>query len=132
MSEEIARQWLAEVARTATNKEYEAHIALISKKVSLQGVPGYENIGYDAWAKQCKHEFENDALKSVRYEGLKMLVDTDRRIMFKTVEIVEGIDGSSSGQGIEVLLEKEDDGEWRLVQERVMNDDETAQAGLRQ
>jgi len=130
MSEAIAKQWLADVANTATNKHFDAHMDLISRKVSLQGVPGFENIGYEDWARQCKHEFDNDVLKSVRYDGFKMIVDTETRIMFKTFETVEGTDGTINGQGIEVLLEKEADGKWRLVQERILPEDETAHDGL--
>ena len=130
MSEAIAKQWLADAANTATNKYFDAHMDLISRKVSLQGVPGFENIGYEDWARQCKHEFDNDVLKSVRYDGFKMIVDTETRIMFKTFETVEGTDGTINGQGIEVLLEKEADGKWRLVQERILPEDETAYDGL--
>jgi len=126
MSEEIAKQWLTDASASATNKNYETHMDLISKKVSLQGIPGFENISYDEWAKQCRHEFENNVLKSVRYDGFKMIVDTPNRIMFKTFETVEGTDGTINGQGIEVLIKKEDDGKWRLVQERILPADEAA------
>jgi ketosteroid isomerase-like protein len=44
--------------------------------------------------------------------------------MFKTFETVEGSDGTINAQGIEVLLEQEDDGQWRLVHERVLPADE--------
>ncbi|MCW9025361.1 MAG: hypothetical protein OQK73_11880 [Gammaproteobacteria bacterium] len=126
MSEEIAKQWLTNAVTTANNKNYSAHMDLISKRVSLTGVPGFESIGYDDWAAQCQHEFENNVLKSVRYDGLKLAASTDSRVMFKTFETVEATDGTINAQGIEVLLEKEDDGQWRLVQERVLADDETA------
>jgi hypothetical protein len=126
MSEDIAKQWLADAATTANNKNYSAHMDLISKRVSLTGVPGFESIGYDDWAAQCRHEFENNVLKSVRYDGLKLAASTDSQVMFKTYETVEATDGTVNAQGIEVLLEKEDDERWRLVQERVLADDETA------
>lgn len=45
--------------------------------------------------------------------------------MFKTYETIEASDGSSSSQGIEVVLEKEEDNQWRVIQERVLPDDET-------
>lgn len=130
MSDETVKQWLVDAAHTASNRDFEAHMNLISKNVSLQGVPGYENIGYDDWAAQCKHEFENNILKSVTYTGLKLIADTGDRIMFKTFETVESNDGEVNAQGIEVLLQKENDGIWRLLQERVMPDDETAHDGL--
>lgn len=125
MSENIAQQWLIDASTTANNKNHLQHMDLISKRVSLQGVPGFDNIDYDAWATQCKHEFENNLLKSVNYQGLKLITETKSHIMFKTYETVEGADGTVNKQGVEMLLEKEDDGKWRLVQERVLADAET-------
>lgn len=126
MSQNIAEQWLLEAVRTANSKDYEGHMDLISRRVSLHGVPGFETIGYDDWASQCHHEFQNNLLKSVRYDGFKLVADTPARIMFKTFETVEATDGTINAQGVEMLLEKEEDGKWRLVQERILPPDEVA------
>lgn len=126
MSEEIARQWLNDSAKTASEHDLNNHMNLISKQVSLTGVPGFDTIGYHDWYAQCEHEFSNKLLKSVDYRGLKMLVDTDSRIMFKTYETVVGSDDEVNAQGIEVLIEKEPDGTWRLTQERVLSAEEAA------
>ena len=48
--------------------------------------------------------------------------------MFKTYETVA--DGTMNSQGVEMLLEKENDNKWRLVQERVLPDDESAHDNL--
>lgn len=130
MSEAIAKQWLENAATTANNKDHTAHMALISKKVSLQGVPDFENIGYEDWAAQTRHEFENNVLKGVSYKGFKLLTTTASHIMFKTFETVEATDGAINAQGIEILLEKEQDGQWRLVQERILPVDEAEHDGL--
>jgi len=130
MSETIAKNWLENASITAANKDHVAHMNLISRKVSLQGVPGYENIGYEDWAAQTKHEFENNVLKSVSYKGFKPLTSTLTHIMFKTFETVEANDGTINAQGIEILLEKEEDGKWRLVQERILPADEARHDGL--
>lgn len=102
------------------NKDLDAHLNLISKKVNLTGVPGFENIGYDDWANQCKHEFDNNLIKQISYAGFKLRVNTDTSIMFKTHETVEASDNSINAQGIEVIIEKEDDNQWRVVQERIL------------
>lgn len=130
MTEKVAKQWLTDAAATANAKNHPEHMNLISRRVSLQGVPGFENIGYEEWAAQCKHEFENNLLKSVRYAGLKLITSTDAHIMFKTFETIEGSDGTVNAQGVEMLLEKEDDEKWRLVQERVLPADEAAHDNL--
>lgn len=130
MSQEIAEQWLLDVIRTANAKDHAAHMDLISRRISLHGIPEYENIGYEDWARQCQHEFENNILKSVRYDGFKMVADMPERIMFKTFETVEATDGTINANGVEMLLEKEEDGKWRLVQERILPPDETAHDNL--
>ena len=122
----IAEQWLLEAVRTANAKEHDAHMDLISKRISLQGVPGFESIGYEDWSRQTQHEFENNLLKSVRYDGFKLVAETATRVMFKTYETVEATDGTINAQGVEMLLEKEEDGKWRLVQERILPPDESA------
>lgn len=126
MSQQIAQQWLDDAAATANAHDLSAHMNLISKRIVLTGVPGFESIGYDDWFAQCQHEFTNGLLKSVDYKGLKIIVDTDSRIMFKTWETVVGVDGETNAQGIEALIEKEDDGVWRLTQERVLSGEESA------
>ncbi|HEY9051994.1 MAG TPA: hypothetical protein VIQ03_10655 [Gammaproteobacteria bacterium] len=125
MSKELAHQWLENCAKTANALDLSAHMDLISKRVSLTGVPGFESIGYDDWYSQCEHEFGNKLLKRVQYDGFKLIVETETRVMFKTYETVEGSDGTINAQGVEMLLEKENDGVWRLVQERVLSADES-------
>ena len=67
----IAQQWLDDSAQTATDKNFEAHFNLISRKVRVTGVPGFDDgISYDDWARQCKQEFKDNILKSVSYEAI--------------------------------------------------------------
>ena len=128
--EQIAQEWMAASAKTATEKDFDAHFNLISKKVRVTGVPGFESISYNDWAGASEQEFKDGVLKSVTYDGLKMSAHNDTQIMFKTVEIVQANDGSKKTQGVEVLIELEADGVWRVIQERVMTDDETRHTGL--
>lgn len=130
MSKEIAETWLKEFVDTANAKNLSDHMALISRRISLHGVPGFETIAYDDWYRQCEHEFENNLLKSVQYEGFKLVTETSKAIMFKTFETVEGTDGIANAHGVEILLEQEDDGQWRMVKQRIMPDDETIREQL--
>ncbi len=119
-----AQQFLDQMSQSANALDFDAHMDLISKDVSVFGVPGFDVIGYDDWYNQCKHEFENKLLKQVRYKGLNVLAETPDRIMFKSVETVEGSDGTVNTSGIEFIIHKEADGVWRVSQERVLPDDE--------
>lgn len=119
-----AQEFLNQMALTANALDLNDHMNLISKDVSVYGVPGFEVIGYDDWFNQCTHEFENKLLKQVSYQGLNILAQTSDRIMFKSIETVEGSDGETNISGIEFIIQVEDDGQWRVHQERVLPDDE--------
>jgi len=45
-AEQIAEQWLTHAAESAGRKDLKAHMGMISKRVSLQGVPGFDDIDY--------------------------------------------------------------------------------------
>ncbi len=126
----IAQRWLDDLAQSANGKNYQTHMDLISKQVSVFGVPGFDVIGYDDWARQCKHEFENNILKQVSYGPMKIVAHAPGRVMFKTVEKVEANDGTSNTYGVEIIIHKEDDGKWRVLQERILPEDEASHDGL--
>ena len=119
-----AQQFPGRMAETANTLDLDARMNLISKDVSVFGVPGFDIIGYDDWFNQCKHEFENKLLKQVSYKGLNVLAKTPEKIMFKSLETVEGADVTVISNGIEFIIQKEEDGVWRVSQERVLPDDE--------
>ena len=119
-AQQVAEQWLTHEAESAGQKDLKAHMGMISKRVSLQGVPGFENIDYDAWYQQCQHQFENAMIKSIAYKGFNLISAAENQIMFSVFESVMGSDGTLNEQVVEMTLEKEDDDVWRLVQERVL------------
>lgn len=126
MESKIAAQWLQNFAATANQHDFAAHMNTISRKVQLFGVPGFEVINYDDWSSQCEHEFAEQTLKSVSYEGLDVVTMTPLKIMFKTFERVEANDGTVNEAGVEMLIQKELDDTWRLVQQRVLPPEEVA------
>lgn len=119
-AEQIAEQWLTDAAESAGQRDLKVHMGMISKRVSVQGVPGFDNIDYDKWFVQCRHQFEMAMIKSIAYKGFNMISATESLIMFTVFEMVVGTDGTLNEQIVEMLLEKEDDNVWRLVQERVL------------
>lgn len=130
MSEAVIKHWLQEISRTVATHDHTAHMQLISRDVSLLGVPGFDSIGFEDWSKQCQYEFANKLIKRVDYGKIRIRVNALKRIMFMTYETITTKDGSVSAQGIECLLQKEDDGQWRLIQERILSPEETRQYDL--
>ena len=129
-AEIIAREWMDASAFTATKRDFVGHFALISKKVRVTGMPGFESISYDDWARASKKDFEDKVLESVSYEGLKMSAHNDKQIMFKTLESIQVNDGTKKTHGVEILLQLEEDAVWRVIQERIMTSDEIRHVGL--
>ena len=119
-AQQIAEQWLTAAAESAGQKDLGQHMGMISKRVSVQGVPGFDTIDYDTWYQQCKHQFENSMIKSIAYKGFNLISATDARIVFTVFEAVVGADGTLNEQIVEMTLQQEDDDAWRLVQERVL------------
>lgn len=116
----VAEQWLSESADSAMQYNLEKHMGMISKDVSVVGVPGFESINYDTWYNQCKHQFENAMLKNIAYKGLNLLSAAENQLVFTVLEKVVATDGALNEQIIEMCLEKEADGAWRLIKERVL------------
>lgn len=126
----IAQDWMDASAKTATEGDFEAHFNLISPKVQVTGVPGFESISYDDWARAAEKDFKEGTLESVSYDGLKLSANNETQIMFKTLETIHVNDGTKKTQGVEILIEKEEDGVWRVIQERVMTGAEIRHVGL--
>ena len=119
-AQQIAEQWLTDAAESAAQKDLMAHMGMISKRVSVEGVPGFDSIDYDKWYEQCRYQFENAMIKSIAYKGFNLLSASESQILFTVFETVVGTDGTVNEQIVEMSLEKEDDSEWRLVTERVL------------
>lgn len=88
------------------------------------GVAGVDVIGHDDRLNQYSHEFANGLLKHVSCKGLDARAETPHRIMFKSVETVEGSHGAVDSDGCEFILQKEDDRAWRVSQETILPEDE--------
>ncbi|MDH3703098.1 MAG: nuclear transport factor 2 family protein [Alphaproteobacteria bacterium] len=116
----FAQNFLSRFAQTAIAGDHAAHMNMISKKVRLYGMPGFEAINYEDWSQQCAHEFAQGLMKSISYLGLEMKMETDTLICVETHETIEAKDGTVNSHALEIFIEREDDGEWRLVQERIL------------
>jgi hypothetical protein len=119
-AQQIAEQWLTHAAESAGQKDLKQHMGMISKRVNVQGVPGFDNIDYDTWYTQCRHQFENGMIKSIAYKGFNLISANEIQIIFTVYETVVGSDGTLNEQIVEMSLKKEDDDVWRLAQERIL------------
>ena len=121
---QVIADWLHKSAATATNAELDAHMALISTRVQVYGVPDFDVINYDAWRKQCESEFSSRLITSVHYGPPTAVESKDGHITFRCLEYIQTSEGQRNASGIEVELTLEADGQWRLTQERILDEEE--------
>lgn len=126
MQSNIATNWLRDFAASANAYDHARHMDMISPRVQLFGVAGFDVIGFADWSRQCEQEFAERAVREVRFDGLDVVAMTPLKIMFKTRELLVLADGSTIEHPLEMLIEKEADGKWRLTQERVLSKEEAA------
>ena len=124
---EIIKTFLSDMAQTASQHDLEKHMNLISKQVEVFGVPGFETISYDDWFRQCENEFKEKLIKSVTYENIDIIDSDESIIMFKTIEHIETKDKAKKTSNVLIAITNEDDGKWRVTQERILPTDELTQ-----
>lgn len=128
--EEIAQRWMDNCCQTIQKYDHAAHMNLISKDVQVFGVTGYDMIGYEDWFSQCEYEFNEKLIQQASYSGLKIRQSNNEQIMFLTNETICATDGTVDTHPIEIVLSQEDDGLWRVTQERLLSSEEANHLGI--
>ncbi len=128
--ENVVQQWLDALSSTTIAGELDRHMALISQKLKLFGMPGFDTLGYDDWKRQCAHEFPQRMVDDIHYGPVKIRTTSDGHILFSVHEYIETRDGERIKQPVEMLLSLEDDGQWRLTQQRILDAAEATHLGL--
>ncbi len=123
-AQDIIHEWMNNIAGSLINYDVDEHMALISKDVKVLGVPKLGTIDYKDWAAQVAHEFKQKLVQTIEYRGDHVRAENPINIMFVTREILTAADGAVVDNNLEVVLRKEDDGVWRVVQERFLDESE--------
>ncbi len=116
---QIIHKWQEAMTKTVSDKNLPVHMELISKKVEIFGNPSKEHINYAGWYKRRKNEFEKQNVICISYANTKIRTITQRRIIFNVNESIVGTDGRIIMLNQDVILEREDDDQWRLVEQNV-------------
>ncbi len=120
MTREDAKDFMTRFAQTAIEGDHASHMAMISKKVLLHGVPGHDAIDYENWSRQCEEEFAQKLIAAIGYESMEVKLETNTLFCFETMETIEAHDGTVNSYRLEIFIERESDGEWRIVQEQIL------------
>lgn len=118
MDRNIAERWLTELARATNEKDMGAHKDLVSRSLRVIGPPGDDALDYTNWLRHRRRQFTAGEPARVRFDSICLTANLPGRLMFKTVETVERGDGRCNAIVKEIIIQQEDDGKWRALQER--------------
>ncbi len=117
MSRILVQAWLDKLAKAATHGNVDAHLELISQSISVVNAPGKDTLDYGDWAEYCRERFRANQPIRVSYRDMRIKTMTPARVKFIATETVECPD-TVNHYGMEFIIQREDDGCWRAVQER--------------
>lgn len=119
IAEHTIMAWCMGMSDSIKNADLDRHMGYVSRRVKVYGIPSKEVIEYRDWKARRKHEFENDDILALNYQMVRLISSTQRRIRFATTETTVVKNGKMLVLNKNIILEREDDGIWRVVEERV-------------
>jgi len=119
MSQELILNWLKRVSESVEHRDLTAHMELVSKNVRVYGIPNQASLDYQGWYRRRRNEFNNNRLASLRYTNLNIKTITLRRLGFQVTEIMQATNGQQIEIIKDILLEREADNQWRVVEETI-------------
>lgn len=122
MTANIAEQWLDEMARSTNEQDFDALLDLLSDHIRLLGKSDQDTVDQEEWLRRRKLEFQSRTRKQVSYAPPQMKANLPGRLMFRTVETVRSGNGPSRCSPVEIIIQQEEDGKWRALQQRPLSD----------
>ncbi len=121
MSELDIQKWLSNITETIKTKDIKKHMELVSKNVAVYGLPNGKTLNYADWKKRRQSEFKRGLINSIQYNKLSIKNFGLRRLTFKIEEITDGSCNELLVVNKEIILEHEQDNQWRVVEETIKN-----------
>lgn len=119
IAEQNVMAWCLEMTDSVRNADLDKHMSLVSQRVKVYGVPNKDAIEYRDWKARRDYEFRNAEILALNYLKLRVISCTPRRIRFSTSETTVSKNGKILLLNKNIILEHEDDGVWRVVEENV-------------
>jgi hypothetical protein len=119
MSQELILNWLDELSESVKLRDLHRHMALVSKKVQVYGLPSNTTVDYKGWMRRRKSEFSRNILSGIKYDNLTLKAITLRRLQFQITETMHARSGKRVIIQKQIMLELEDDDKWRVVEETI-------------
>jgi len=119
MAKNIAEDWLQALSDSVKDQDINAHMRLISKNVCVYGIPGMDTLNYKQWLYRRHNEFLHKRLLSINYKLIRIKNDQQRRLGFEVEEQMLSTNGQVVIISKDILLEREQDENWRVVEENI-------------
>ena len=111
--------WCLDMSQSIKQADLDRHMELVSKKIKVYGMPSKGVIDYKEWRSRRKFEFQNESLIAINYQDIQMIGSSARRLRFSANQTMLGKDGKMVILDKKIILELEEDGIWRVVEENV-------------
>lgn len=121
MSELDIKKWLSNITNTIHERDLKTHMDLVSENVVIYGMPNGKTLNYADWYNRRKTEFKRGILKSITYNKLQVKNFGLRRLIFSIEEVMDATNGDLAIINKQVVLEQEEDNQWRVVEETIRN-----------
>ena len=92
---------------------------LVSENVVVYGLPDGKTLNYADWRKRRKNEFQRGLLKNIAYDKLSIKTIGLRRLIFNIEEVMDAANGDLAIINKTVIIENEQDKQWRVVEETI-------------
>ena len=119
IAEHAIAAWCMGMSDSVKNTDIDSHMGNISRRVKVYGNPSKEVIDYRDWKARRKYEFANGEILALNYQKVRLISSTVRRIRFSTVETTVGKNGRMLVLTKNIILEREDETMWRVVEEHI-------------
>lgn len=103
---------------------------LVSKQVKVFGLADFEFVDYNFWLTQVQEQFAGGLVTAVRYYLNAVKADSDTQVSFTAMEYLTDKDGQEHENPLLVVLAKEPDGAWRVIEQKILTQQEAQDAGL--
>lgn len=119
IAEQTVMAWCLGMTDSVKQADLDRHMGLVSQRVKVYGIPGKGAIEYDDWKVRRNYEFRNKEILALNYLKLRIISSTPRRIRFSTTETTASKNGKILLLNKSIILEREDDDVWRVIEENV-------------
>jgi len=119
IAEHTVHAWCMDMSATVQQQKLDAHLNLISPRIHVYGVPKVGVIDFKEWETRRRNELTNKELLVLNYQKIRLITSTQRRLTFNTTETMISKDGHMVILDKNIVLEKEEDGCWRAIEENI-------------